>query len=1035
MAKELLVSVAIGAVLQASYLATFSGARKTLGELGNSADTLRKQHGQMGKALAQAMASPRAGIGALRQQYDSLGQAIARVQARQKALRASMQHGQALGEARQQHLGGLKESAATAVAVGAPLLGAVKQAASFEAGLRDIAITGNLKMREEIALGNTLRQSALATSQGHEAILQGVGTLVAQGMSATEAGKYAALLGKAATATNADMNDLARMMFSLSGSLGIKGESHLKAALNRAAYGAKLGQFELKAMAQYLPTLTSTFAAKGMQGQAALTQIIASLEVGRSAAGSDGEAVTNLVNWMSHMNTGHTTKAYSKAGVDYQQSMQNLVAQGYSSYEASLQIADKFITGKGKAFMAQWQKAGKAGDENAQRQLMESFGLSEIFTDIQTINHLLAMRQNWDKYQQNKKQMASPQAQGTIDTDYARRAQTAQKAWQRFTTQVSDVAITIGNALLPSLTSALDAFVPMLKRFGDWAGKHPGVLRGIIGVVGGMVALRTAAFGLKFLGNFLFLAPANAVGTAWQVLTGRFALLRAMVAGGGARLPQLLQLMGMGARQAGRWAAGLGRLGSGLAAVSRQARALGAGLGGRLFAGLGSGMRMALSLSLRLGAGLGRLGLHALRLGAQLGGSLIRSLLGAGRAVLWLGRALMLNPIGLAITAIALGAWLIYRHWDKIKPWFSGLWQGIKQSMTTAWDWMRSKIAGFVVYWRPVVAYVQALPGRFLQFGQDMVMGLVGGIKAKVGTAMAAVGDLASGVAGKFKSALGIRSPSRVFMGFGDNIGQGAAIGIGRTAGIVARATAGMALATTSAWGQPALPIPVPGISPATSVTQAPPRQALAPGLASRLPAPAHALQAVRQRLLPATALTQASLQQGGTRHLVNALPAPADVLQTVRQRIITAAKPALAPLQQAVTRHLVNALPAPADALQTVRQRLLPATALAPVLQRPGAGVPPRTPYPPPVLASRPPVMPAQQWLAARLQQTRAATPARQPPGRILFSPQITLQPGTAKEVQQQVKQAMQLSFAEFERMMKRYEADKQRRSYGGNS
>ena len=76
----------------------------------------------------------------------------------------------------------MKESAATAVAVGAPFLASVKQAAKFETGLRDISITGNLTAKEEIALGETLRQAALNTNQGHEAIMQGVNTLVAQGM-------------------------------------------------------------------------------------------------------------------------------------------------------------------------------------------------------------------------------------------------------------------------------------------------------------------------------------------------------------------------------------------------------------------------------------------------------------------------------------------------------------------------------------------------------------------------------------------------------------------------------------------------------------------------------------------------------------------------------------------------------------------------------------------------------------------------------------------------------------------------------------
>lgn len=46
------------------------------------------------------------------------------------------------------------------------------------------------------------------------------------------------------------------------------------------------------------------------------------------------------------------------------------------------------------------------------------------------------------------------------------------------------------------------------------------------------------------------------------------------------------------------------------------------------------------------------------------------ALLGVGRVFIWLGRALLTNPIGLAITAIAVAAYLIYKNWTPIKAFF-----------------------------------------------------------------------------------------------------------------------------------------------------------------------------------------------------------------------------------------------------------------------------------------------------------------------------------------------------------------------------
>lgn len=69
---------------------------------------------------------------------------------------------------------------------------------------------------------------------------------------------------------------------------------------------------------------------------------------------------------------------------------------------------------------------------------------------------------------------------------------------------------------------------------------------------------------------------------------------------------------------------------------------------------------------------IGRLtrGIAGLRLGRILGGVLRQGLMIAGRVVLFIGRALMMNPIGLLITGIAVGYFLIYRYWGPISTWF-----------------------------------------------------------------------------------------------------------------------------------------------------------------------------------------------------------------------------------------------------------------------------------------------------------------------------------------------------------------------------
>lgn len=792
MASEFYVGVKIGAVMMGSFGAVLSGTRTTLNGLGRVADELRVKHTRLGETMARAVSHPMRNVAALRMQYERLGRTIEQVQARQLALTTRLARGAALREQRSAIGSEVIGTYATAVATAGPIIGAVRQSAHFEEKLRDIAITGDLSRKDEFALGETLRRAALATNQGHDAILEGVGTLVAAGMKPNEAGKYSDLLGRVATATNAEMNDLASMVYSVTETLGIKGEGAVKEAFNRAAYGGKLGRFELKDMAKALPTLTSAFAAKGVMGQEGLTQIIASLEVAREGAGSGEEAVTNMTNWLSHMNTPATIQAYKKANVDYEKSMSRLVSDGYSSYEASLGIAMKFIESRGDKFMKQWKAAGARGDPDAQRKLMESFGMGEVFGDIQTVNYLLAMRQGWDKYKQNKQEMGSKQALGTIDRDFEKRSQLATVAWRRMQIQIADLGITVGQTLLPSLTSFMDTLTPIIKGISEWAKANPKAIQGIAGLIGGIVGLKVAALAARWGINFFFLSTVNSAGTAFTLLSGKWNLMRALWVGGGSRLSTAFQIFGMGAGTAGKLAAAIGRAGSLLMGFGRGALAV-----GRALIPFGRGLVMTVVGPLKLfgqamwwltkGLGtqmlsfFGFLARGALMLGRVLGGQLVRSLMMAGRIMLWLGRAMLMNPIGLILTGIAVAGYLIYRNWDKIGPIFHKFVNAAKTRLLELW------------------ISLKGLPDRFMTIGRNIVDGLINGVRTKLSAAKDSIVQFGSSIKNWFADTLGIHSPSRVFMSLGDNIAQGAAIGIGRSSAIASRAAAGMALQAQAA--------------------------------------------------------------------------------------------------------------------------------------------------------------------------------------------------------------------------------------------
>lgn len=206
------------------------------------------------------------------------------------------------------------------------------------------------------------------------------------------------------------------------------------------------------------------------------------------------------------------------------------------------------------------------------------------------------------------------------------------------------------------------------------------------------------------------------------------------------------------------------------------------------------------------------------------GGSVFRTLASgartAGTAIMWLGRALMMNPIGLIITAIAAGAYLIYRNWGSIGPWFANMWNRVKAAFSNAraalanmsWGEIVTKIVTFFATLpmrllkvgadaigklavgimtsmgvpegraRAVVVSVMSafmgLPGKLMDAGKQAIAGLANGIKAAGAQALAAAKGIASDIGSAISGFFQIRSPSRLMHGFGENISMGLAIGL-----------------------------------------------------------------------------------------------------------------------------------------------------------------------------------------------------------------------------------------------------------------
>jgi len=125
-------------------------------------------------------------------------------------------------------------------------------------------------------------------------------------------------------------------------------------------------------------------------------------------------------------------------------------------------------------------------------------------------------------------------------------------------------------------------------------------------------------------------------------------------------------------------------------------------------------------------------------------------LLGVGHAVAWLGRALMANPIGLAITAIGLAAYVIYTHWEPISEFFrcmwdvirghaeiaaeflGCMWEVIKDHALSAFNGLKQLLSwtpqGMIIsHWKPIAGFMRLLWDGIWQHIQS-VWNLIAGI-------------------------------------------------------------------------------------------------------------------------------------------------------------------------------------------------------------------------------------------------------------------------------------------------------------------
>ncbi len=191
----------------------------------------------------------------------------------------------------------------------------VKRHAEAERAITRIGVTADASKEALADVGSTAFKIAQDVAMPYNKVVGGLDVLVAKGRSLKDAMAFLPSVARTASAAGAEVEDIANTADSVSANFKIASDQ-MQGAFDIMAAGGKAGQFELKDMARYLPSLAPSAAAAGFKGQEGLRDLVSMLQIVRKGTGSAEGAASSVENIFQKMETEETGKRFKKFGID-----------------------------------------------------------------------------------------------------------------------------------------------------------------------------------------------------------------------------------------------------------------------------------------------------------------------------------------------------------------------------------------------------------------------------------------------------------------------------------------------------------------------------------------------------------------------------------------------------------------------------------------------------------------------------------------------------------------------------------------------
>ena len=827
MSGQFSVGVVIGGMIGSTFRSAMSGTRRALDSLSDTSRRLQERQNALTRATERYGQLGSSRMQHLNSELLRVSRTMEQIERQQRRLSAASATSDALKANRMALYGQGIEAYGMAQTVYHTVSPAVQQSMSFQDKMIDMSITAKYDNKTRDGLAGQIKGWALKYNQYQDELQEAVGSLISDNIdNVSDIGFLMPDIARAATATRTSAQDWAKVAAVWQNSL--KGAARdFGAVQNIMAYAGDQGSFEIPDQVKWMQSLAPMMAGIA-SGKEAVAEIGASLQIAKIGAGSTDEAANNFKNFLTKIFARDTQKQFADLGIDLQGSIASYKAAGISPIEGMLSVIERYLNAKSPEALAGFKSAMKIKNDTARDEalqaLAKNFGLGDMFADMQVMAFIRPMLANMDRYREIRAGALRAADNDLLASAYDQRLKSPLEATKTLMVSSRDLAITLGDQLAPSFISLTQGLLPLIQGAKHWVATHPQFVSGAFKLISALLAIKIATVGLK-LGLNLLISPFVSV---WK----NAVLLRA-------NWLRLSLALGQGGKL--RW------LVTGFSAVARGARTLSGVLSGGLVRGIMLAGRAVLWIGRALMMNPIGLVITAVAAAAYLiyrnwgavsgwfkqrwadiqeafnGG-----IVGTGKllinwspaGLLYKAFAAALKYFGVALPAkfTDFGGHLIdglingiKNKWGSLKSSVTGMGDSISSWFKQCWadiqEAFNGGIAGtgkLLINWSPAGLLYKAfaaalkylgvdLPAKFTDFGGHLVDGLINGIKNKWESLKSSVTGMGDSISGWFSEKLGIHSPSRVFMGFGDNIAQGAAIGLQRTTPLAALAGQRMA--------------------------------------------------------------------------------------------------------------------------------------------------------------------------------------------------------------------------------------------------